>query len=1032
MSDLLSLLFIGINEEDRLTFLYFLSTHYTTQADTTPSGASASALLQSRQYQVIVAAANLPDGSGLDWLQAIRAQGFTSPVLLLSPQQEEALVRACLLQEAADYLCLPLLSSELVTRSIRHLLREHQLLHDRRVSQTKLGLNQDRLKEAYQMAHLGNWEVNLETRAVTCSDEVYQIFDFDPGQKPDFDTLISRIHPQDRIYRRSLVEEALQKNQKYQVEYRILLPGNRVKHISVHGYPVLNAAGKAVGLNGTVQDISDRISTQIALKASEKRYLMLLETMTEGVLHADKDHTIIYANKSFCEMMGYDKMEVIGQPFFRFAPDASTIDLLKQKNLLRLQHITDQYEIQLKKKDGSLVYFLIGASPLQNEHGEVTGSLGTFTDITERKNMEEALKSSEKRFRTLFEDAQGFLCTHALDGTILSINKAAADMVGLKPAALQQTNFRQMLAADADAEFDQYLRTTGQQKQATGIFRVVNQSRNTFHYLVYRNILYQETGKEPYVIVSAQDITDRISMEEQLRQAKTVAENSVKVKEQFLANISHEIRTPMNAIIGLTGVLQKMMVEEEEKSYLEAIQSSADKLLIIINDILDFSKIEAGKIEFERTVFNPRRVLQESLHLFEATASESNNRLKVIIDTEVPELVIGDPGKLSQILNNLLSNAIKFTHNGLIRVFLEMVTQQEDTCQLEFQVHDTGIGIPEEKLQTVFESFTQGSSDTTRKYGGTGLGLTITKKLIELQGGTISVTSQPNQGSTFSFTLSYKKRPEQGQSPPLPTELPLVNPQDLGHLKILLAEDNTINQVLIKKVVTDWGYELHTAANGLQALALFRQNRYDVILMDMQMPEMDGYETMAVIRQSPAPESATPIIALTAHASKQEAEKCLQAGADLYVSKPFKPEKLLADIAGLLQKKPALNLPALAAPAPEKKYINLAYLQELAEGDMDFVADILSMFMEQTPENIRNLQQLAAAHSWQQVKALAHKMKSSVVMIGNKQLEEIFTNLQLEALSDQAAVKIPPLIDQATEICAGAIAAIKAELQTLN
>jgi DNA-binding response OmpR family regulator len=232
MSDLLSLLFIGINEEDRLTFLYFLSTHYTTQADTTPSGASASALLQSRQYQVIVAAANLPDGSGLDWLQAIRAQGFTCSVLLLSPQQEEAQVRACLHQEAADYLCLPLLSSELVTRSIRHLLREHQLLHDRRVSQTKLGLNQDRLKEAYQMAHLGNWEVNLETRAVTCSDEVYQIFDFDPGQKPDFDTLISRIHPQDRIYRRSLVEEALQKNQKYQVEYRILLPGNRVKHIS--------------------------------------------------------------------------------------------------------------------------------------------------------------------------------------------------------------------------------------------------------------------------------------------------------------------------------------------------------------------------------------------------------------------------------------------------------------------------------------------------------------------------------------------------------------------------------------------------------------------------------------------------------------------------------------------------------------------------------------------------------------------------------------------------------------------------------
>jgi CheY-like chemotaxis protein len=262
--------------------------------------------------------------------------------------------------------------------------------------------------------------------------------------------------------------------------------------------------------------------------------------------------------------------------------------------------------------------------------------------------------------------------------------------------------------------------------------------------------------------------------------------------------------------------------------------------------------------------------------------------------------------------------------------------------------------------------------------------------------------------------------------------------QDLGHLKILLAEDNTINQVLIRKVVTDGGYDLHSAENGLQALALFRQNHYDVILMDMQMPEMDGYEAMAAIRQSPAPESATPIIALTAHASKQEADKGLQAGADLYVSKPFKPEKLLADIAGLLQKKPQLNLPVpaaaspLAAAAPEKKYINLAYLQELGEGDIDFMTDILSMFLEQTPENIKNLQQMAAAQKWQQVKALAHKMKSSVVMIGNKQLEEIFTHLEVEALSDLAAVKIPPLIDQATELCAGAIAAIKAELQNLS
>ncbi|MGV3504270.1 MAG: PAS domain S-box protein [Adhaeribacter sp.] len=1038
MSELLRLLFVGINEETRKSIRQSLKqAHFRVQDEIAGTGAKAYDLLEARDFHFIILDASLPDQASLAWLEVLRASGYSRPVLLLGSPAPDTLNSPSLHQGATDFIPLHLLSAEVIGRTARQLLTIHRLEQQRLLAEDQLNLNKERLREAQKMARLGNWELNLDTKELIWSEEMYQILEWDPSIKPDFDTVNASIHPQDRALYERVITEALKKKKHYQAEYRMIMPGGRIKYTTAQGYPVLDPAGQVTGISGTLQDISDRVSTRNALKESEKRYLMLLETMTEGVLHVDNDQRILFANKSFCQMMGYSKQEVIGQSFYRFLPNGPSREVIEQKSVLRHQLISDQYELELVKKDGTPICLLVGASPQQDENGQVTGSLGTFTDISERKKIEEALQSSEKLFRTLFEDAQAFLCTHTLDGTLLSINKAGARMAGLAPEALQGKNFRQLVAPEAESDFAAYLAIIRQQHQATGIFRIINQVEDTFHYIVYRNILYQESGKEPYVIVSAQDITDRISVEEELRQAKLVAENSVKVKEQFLANISHEIRTPMNGIIGLTGVLQKMIAEEEQKGYLKAIQSSADKLLIIINDILDFSKIEAGKLEFEKTEFSPRRVLQESMQLFEAKAAEKNNKLKVIIDADVPQTVVGDPGKLSQILNNLLSNATKFTQQGQIRVYLELVAELPDAYQMEFQVQDTGIGIPENKLLSIFDSFTQGSSDTTRKYGGTGLGLTICKQIVELQGGSIQVKSKPNQGSTFTFTLSFMKAQHSCEESWLTAAPVQVNPGDLGRLRILLAEDNQINQLLVRKVTRDWGYELDIAENGVQALTMFRENHYDIILMDMQMPEMDGYEAMAVIRNSAGPEKATPIIALTAHASQREAAKCLEAGADIYVSKPFKPDELLTHIAVLVRKNPAFQVSAPeaaqkdAAESNPGKYINLQYLEEMAEGDQHFIAEILSMFVEQTPRNLEHLQAFSREKDWKGVKALAHKMKSSVVMIGNQELEEIFVNLQLFATSEQQAAQIPELISQATEICQGAIAAIQAELREL-
>ncbi len=656
--------------------------------------------------------------------------------------------------------------------------------------------------------------------------------------------------------------------------------------------------------------------------------------------------------------------------------------------------------------------------------------------IKRRKKTEEALLSSEKLFRILFENTQSFICTHKPNGELLSINKAAADIVGYNASEMIGQNLRVYFEPGKTLLFDQYLQTINTQGHDTGVFKIRNQFTGSEYYLLYQNIVYEEPGAERYIIGIAQDITDRVKAEKALIQAKEIAEKSVLIKEQFLTNISHEIRTPMNGIIGLSNVLSKMIQDPEMAGYIQAIQSSADKLLVIINDILDFSKIEAGHSEWEKTDFNIKNLLRETSNLFEGQASEKNNKLKVIIDADVPEVLNGDPGKLTQILNNLISNAIKFTHQGQIKLIVESLVSHTETETLEFVVQDTGIGIPADKLNTIFDSFTQATAGTSRQYGGTGLGLSICQSLLELQGSRISVTSQVNQGSTFRFQLTFRKV----TGLPAPTvTAPILEPAALRPLKVLLAEDNQINQMLVRKVLSDWGFTLEVAANGLIAIEKYTENPYDLILMDMQMPEMDGYEATAYIRKLKGRQGEVPIIAFTAHASPGEADKCLRAGADAYVSKPFKPEELLAEIQGLLQHK---NIPllqpevtALDSPPqtePDAYNVNLDYLHELSGGDQDFMRELMTMFMDQMPENIANLQRYSQDKSFSDLKSLAHKMKSAVGLIGIPKLQELLSELQNISGQQTEIEKIPAMVAQVAAISEKALSELNILVKDLD
>jgi signal transduction histidine kinase/BarA-like signal transduction histidine kinase/HPt (histidine-containing phosphotransfer) domain-containing protein len=509
----------------------------------------------------------------------------------------------------------------------------------------------------------------------------------------------------------------------------------------------------------------------------------------------------------------------------------------------------------------------------------------------------------------------------------------------------------------------------------------------TRHLLRFLQPVFHPDGSLYLVVAYGHDITEQVMTERALTEATLAAEESNRVKETFLANMSHEIRTPMNAILGMSQLLAKTALSPDQLNYQQAIATSADNLLVIINDVLDLSKLEMGKLALETIGFAPAELLAQIEQTLHFKAAEKGLSLVMELGKQVPQVVLGDPYRLRQVLLNLAGNALKFTDKGRVTIACSLLAanfgEPSGEVSVEFRVNDTGIGIEPEYLETIFQEFSQADSSVSRKFGGTGLGLSICRNLVQLMGSEIKLTSQKNKGTTTCFTL----RLPIGTAHDLPQpEHPTAEAEELRqHLRgkqVLLVEDNLFNRQIAKSFLSQAGVQVTEAEHGGRAVELLRRQNFDLILMDVQMPVMNGYAATSVLRQQLG--ISTPVIALTANAINGEREKCLAAGMNGYLAKPFQETQLLqvlsdwllpAGVAGL----PYLALAAPAAPAASTSGLySIDDLLKAGQGDPEFVVFMLRTFIESCQEALLELHQGLRDANLSMLKDTAHTLKPSL------------------------------------------------------
>ncbi|GAC1601684.1 MAG: hypothetical protein NVS3B2_04770 [Ramlibacter sp.] len=840
------------------------------------------------------------------------------------------------------------------------------------------------LERAEKLSGVGGWEADLVSRTVKWTDQNCRLYDLEPGYCASFNDHLKYFGKDAQRELMRAARRCLRSGDAWHLELPMITATGRpvwVRSIGVAEFE----GGRAVRLVGSLQDITDQQSARVALLESEERQKRAMDASRLALWDLDLETGLGYLSENWADLMGQDRRVTVttAAELVTRVP-AHDRERIGVALTAMLKGEVERYDVehQVRRDDGGLIWIQSqGRISKRSASGRAIRATGTNQDITDRKLAElELARAATITRATLDSTADGVLVVSG-EREILLFNRQLLEMM----------NFPYDLAGSSpeawgDIMVSQVKDSLGYQKRVLALYEAPE--TESFDVLEFKDgRVFERYGRALELegaatgrVWSFRDVTVRTHNENELKQAKEAAEAANRAKSDFLDTMSHEMRTPLNGVLGMTRLLLEESLAAQPRRYVELAHSSAQSLLGLINDLLDLGKIESGRIEFEHVEFSLAELARELGDLYGLRARDKGLSFDVRVDAAVPSMVVGDPGRLRQVLNNLLSNALKFTDAGLVGLDIHPAGGAGSRLLIGFTVHDTGIGIAQEVQHDLFSRFFQADSTTTREYGGTGLGLAIVRQLCEQMGGRVSLQSQPGRGSSFRCVLPFAAAAPRAAPPPA---APAAPRREARSQRILVAEDNVTNQIVVKGMLKLAGYaDVTVVENGQEVLDAVGREQFDAILMDCRMPVMDGYEAATRLR---AQGWRRPIIALTANVSDEQRQKCLAAGMDDFLSKPMDASQL-ADALGRW------------TAAPEDAIFARQKALDRMDGDAELFHQVLDSFVVLAPKALDKLAQSLEGGEAKEVHRHLHSLAGSASMVSAEVLAALARKLEQEAL----------------------------------
>lgn len=928
-----------------------------------------------------------------------------------------------------------------------------------RNAEEQLRTSEERFQLALQGMNDGLWDWDLLNGIVYLSPQWKSLLGYqDHELENSYDTFGRFVHPDDLPRLLTVLDNTPpDSNAKLSYEFRIQHRDGNWRHMMARCIVLRNKSGEKIRLVGANTDITERIKAdQKLINSLEQmkilsRISFLFNSVSEDFeqpiqeaiemigKHSRASRAYVFENSSdgvfasntfeWCQPGVPPQIETLQN--VPYSALQTLPKILRKQGIVAsdLNNISPSVQAVLNKQE--VKSLMIAPFFVQDELMGFVGFddcveqrqwessdielLRTFSNlignIFERQQAEYKVLNSEEKYRSLVENLTEVIFQADQQNQLTFLNAAWQEVTGFMPEESLGLSLPSYIVPEDQEEFNSLQQLLYEHKIdfCRQVMRIRVKDGGIRYVEIFARLIEGKWGEAEGLSGTLTDVTEQQITKDKLILARDVAEKASQVKAQFLSVMSHEIRTPLNAMLGISHLLIRQQPRADQEENLRMLKFSGENLLTLINDILDFNKIESGKITIEKTLFNLKKLcygLQKALSL---KADDKQVAMQLELDEATPSLVMGDPTRLTQILNNLLDNAIKFTHQGSVRLAVKVLEPAESSILLEFTVSDTGIGIPEDAQEMIFEAFTQVHQSSRFQYGGTGLGLAIIKRLLALHNSKVEVSSIPGKGSEFKFKLWFALVSEQELLNSLEAE-PAPSTQDLQNASLLLVEDNALNMLVLVQFFEIWGVKPDVAENGLQALSKISQKSYDLVLMDLHMPELDGIETTRRIREELGL-TELPIIALTANAMPGVRQKVLAAGMNDYISKPFEPEELFQKVVRYLPQTKSTNLqqilkatttpiPVEPVPAKGQSLYSLHKLYQQSNNNAAFVERMVGLFIktcsEQLPILRKNLEQGEASL----VRDIAHKLKPSIDLFDIRSQSQPVRKLELMELSE--------------------------------